>query len=35
VAEKLDPHHRALQCYNNQQEDPTAVKHLNWAIFYN
>ena len=28
VAEKLDPHHRALQCYNSRQEDPAAVEAL-------
>jgi nuclear pore complex protein Nup155 len=28
VAEKLDPHHRALQCYSGQQEDPAAVEAL-------
>ena len=28
VVEKLDPHHRTLQCYNSQQEDPAAVEAL-------
>jgi nuclear pore complex protein Nup155 len=28
VAEKLDPHHRALQCYTGQQEDSAAVEAL-------
>ncbi len=28
VAEKLDPHHPALQFYNSQQEDPAAVEAL-------
>ncbi|KAI9566057.1 hypothetical protein GHT06_009857 [Daphnia sinensis] len=28
VAEKLDPQHRAQQCYSGQQEDPAAVEAL-------
>ena len=28
VAEILDPHHRALECYNSQQEDPATVEAL-------
>ena len=28
VAEKLDPHHRAQQCYSGQQEDPAGMEAL-------